>query len=114
MASSTAEWIEELKGISVLELSERLKALEAEFGVSATAVAAAAAAASAASRICSLMTHAAWSRSNRSSMASGELANAALAAGSHSTTESPDGDHQVRDHGRPSTATWITPLKGQL
>ncbi len=42
MASSTAEWIEELKGISVLELSERIKALEEEFGVSATAVAAAA------------------------------------------------------------------------
>jgi len=45
MASSTAEWIEELKGISVLELSERIKALEEEFGVSATAVAAAAPAA---------------------------------------------------------------------
>ncbi len=43
--SSTAEWIEELKGISVLELSERIKALEEEFGVSATAVAAAAPAA---------------------------------------------------------------------
>jgi large subunit ribosomal protein L7/L12 len=42
MASSTAEWIEELKGISVLELAERIKALEEEFGVSATAVAAAA------------------------------------------------------------------------
>jgi large subunit ribosomal protein L7/L12 len=42
MASSTQEWIEELKGISVLELSERIKALEEEFGVSATAVAAAA------------------------------------------------------------------------
>ena len=40
MASSTQEWIEELKGISVLELSERIKALEEEFGVSATAVAA--------------------------------------------------------------------------
>ena len=39
---STDEWIEELKGISVLELSERIKALEEEFGVSATAVAAAA------------------------------------------------------------------------
>ncbi|MEA2480970.1 MAG: large subunit ribosomal protein [Thermoleophilaceae bacterium] len=39
------EWIEELKGISVLELSERIKALEEEFGVSATAVAAAAPAA---------------------------------------------------------------------
>jgi large subunit ribosomal protein L7/L12 len=45
MAASTAEWIEELKGISVLELSERIKALEEEFGVSATAVAAAAPAA---------------------------------------------------------------------
>jgi large subunit ribosomal protein L7/L12 len=42
---STEEWIEELKGISVLELSERIKALEEEFGVSATAVAAAAPAA---------------------------------------------------------------------
>ena len=42
MASSTAEWIDELKQISVLELSERIKALEEEFGVSATAVAAAA------------------------------------------------------------------------
>ena len=42
MASKTEEWIEELKGISVLELSERIKALEEEFGVSATAVAAAA------------------------------------------------------------------------
>ena len=45
MASTTEEWIEELKGISVLELSERIKALEEEFGVSATAVAAAAPAA---------------------------------------------------------------------
>ena len=42
MATSTEKWIEELKGISVLELSERIKALEEEFGVSATAVAAAA------------------------------------------------------------------------
>ncbi len=42
MATSTQEWIEELKGISVMELSERVKALEEEFGVSATAVAAAA------------------------------------------------------------------------
>jgi large subunit ribosomal protein L7/L12 len=42
MATSTADWIEELKGISVLELAERIKALEEEFGVSATAVAAAA------------------------------------------------------------------------
>ena len=42
---TTEEWIDELKGISVLELSERIKALEEEFGVSATAVAAAAPAA---------------------------------------------------------------------
>ena len=42
MATSTQEWIDELKAISVLELSERIKALEEEFGVSATAVAAAA------------------------------------------------------------------------
>lgn len=48
MATSTEEWIEELKSISVLELSERIKALEEEFGVSATAVAAAAPAAAAA------------------------------------------------------------------
>ncbi|MDX6642392.1 MAG: large subunit ribosomal protein [Solirubrobacteraceae bacterium] len=40
--TTTQEWIDELKGISVLELSERIKALEEEFGVSATAVAAAA------------------------------------------------------------------------
>ena len=40
--STTQEWIDELKSISVLELSERIKALEEEFGVSATAVAAAA------------------------------------------------------------------------
>ena len=39
---TTEEWIDELKGISVLELSERIKALEEAFGVSATAVAAAA------------------------------------------------------------------------
>lgn len=45
MAASTADWIEELKGISVLELAERVKALEEEFGVSAAAVAAAAPAA---------------------------------------------------------------------
>jgi len=45
VATTTEEWIEELKGISVLELSERIKALEEEFGVSATAVAAAAPAA---------------------------------------------------------------------
>ena len=41
MATSTQEWIDELKGISVLELAERIKALEEEFGVSAAAVAAA-------------------------------------------------------------------------
>ena len=40
MATSTQDWIEELKGISVLELAERIKALEEEFGVSAAAVAA--------------------------------------------------------------------------
>src|SRR5579875_3437047 len=40
--ASTQEWIDELKSISVLELSERIKALEEAFGVSATAVAAAA------------------------------------------------------------------------
>lgn len=45
MATTTEAWIEELKGISVLELNERVKALEEEFGVSATAVAAAAPAA---------------------------------------------------------------------
>jgi large subunit ribosomal protein L7/L12 len=43
--ATTQEWIEELKGISVLELAERIRALEEEFGVSATAVAAAAPAA---------------------------------------------------------------------
>jgi large subunit ribosomal protein L7/L12 len=45
--ATTEDWIEELKGISVLELSERIKALEETFGVSATAVAAAAPAAAA-------------------------------------------------------------------
>ncbi len=40
--ATTQEWIDELKSISVLELSERIKALEETFGVSATAVAAAA------------------------------------------------------------------------
>ena len=40
--ATTEDWIEELKSISVLELSERIKALEEAFGVSATAVAAAA------------------------------------------------------------------------
>jgi large subunit ribosomal protein L7/L12 len=47
MAASTQEWIDELKGISVLELAERIKALEEEFGVSAAAVAAPVAAAAA-------------------------------------------------------------------
>ncbi len=40
MATSTQDWIDELKSISVLELAERIKALEEEFGVSAAAVAA--------------------------------------------------------------------------
>ena len=44
---ATQEWIDELKSISVMELSERIKALEEEFGVSATAVAASAPAAGA-------------------------------------------------------------------
>ena len=48
MATSTQEWIDELKSISVADLAERIKALEEEFGVSATAVAAAAPAAAAA------------------------------------------------------------------
>src|SRR3954465_10086902 len=43
--TTTQEWIDELKSLSVLELAERIKALEEEFGVSATAVAAAAPAA---------------------------------------------------------------------
>ncbi|MFL5851587.1 MAG: 50S ribosomal protein L7/L12 [Solirubrobacteraceae bacterium] len=42
---STQEWIDELKSISVLELSERIKALEEVFGVSASAAVAAAPAA---------------------------------------------------------------------
>ena len=45
MATTTQERIEELKSISVLELAERIKALEEEFGVSAAAVAAPVAAA---------------------------------------------------------------------
>jgi large subunit ribosomal protein L7/L12 len=48
MATSTQEWIDELKSISVAELADRIKALEEEFGVSATAIAAAAPAAAAA------------------------------------------------------------------
>ena len=47
MATTTQDWIDELKGISVLELAERIKALEEEFGVSAAAVAAPVAAAGA-------------------------------------------------------------------
>jgi large subunit ribosomal protein L7/L12 len=43
--TTTQDWIEELKTISVLELSERIKALEEAFGVSANAVAAVAPAA---------------------------------------------------------------------
>jgi large subunit ribosomal protein L7/L12 len=39
---STEDWIEELKSISVMDLADRIKALEETFGVSATAVAAAA------------------------------------------------------------------------
>ena len=48
MAMTTDEWIEELKGISVLELSERIKALEEVFGVTAAAPVAVAAAPAAA------------------------------------------------------------------
>ena len=48
MAMTTDEWIEELKGISVLELSERIKALEETFGVTAAAPVAVAAAPAAA------------------------------------------------------------------
>jgi large subunit ribosomal protein L7/L12 len=43
--ADAAQMIEEIKKMSVLELSELIKALEEEFGVSATAVAAAAPAA---------------------------------------------------------------------
>ena len=43
--ATTQEWIEELKGISVLELAERIKALEEAFGVSAAGMTAAPAAA---------------------------------------------------------------------
>ena len=45
--ATAVELIEEIKKMSVLELSELIKALEEEFGVSATAVAAAAPAAGA-------------------------------------------------------------------
>ncbi len=48
MAMTTEEWIDELKGISVLELSERIKAIEEAFGVTAAAPVAVAAAAPAA------------------------------------------------------------------
>lgn len=41
---TTEDWIDELKNISVLELSERIKALEEAFGVSASAMSAAPAA----------------------------------------------------------------------
>ncbi|MCB0881819.1 MAG: 50S ribosomal protein L7/L12 [Thermoleophilia bacterium] len=41
--ATTEEWIEELKSISVLELSERIKAIEEAFGVTAAAPAAVAA-----------------------------------------------------------------------
>ena len=41
---TTEDWIDELKGISVLELSERIKALEETFGVTAAAPVAVAAA----------------------------------------------------------------------
>jgi large subunit ribosomal protein L7/L12 len=44
MGITTEEWIEELKGISVLELAERVKAIEEAFGVTAAAPAAVAAA----------------------------------------------------------------------
>ena len=37
MAMTTEEWIEELKSITVLELAERIKALEETFGVTAAA-----------------------------------------------------------------------------
>src|SRR4030088_812182 len=43
--ASTAEWIDELKGIPALQRPARMRALEEEFGVSAPAVAAAAPAA---------------------------------------------------------------------
>ena len=46
--ATTEEWIEELKNISVLELAERIKAIEEAFGVSAAAPVAVAAAPAAA------------------------------------------------------------------
>lgn len=48
MAMTTEEWIDELKEISVLELSERIKALEETFGITAAAAAPVAAAPAAA------------------------------------------------------------------
>jgi large subunit ribosomal protein L7/L12 len=42
--ATTEEWIDELKGISVLELAERIKAIEEAFGVTAAAPVAVAAA----------------------------------------------------------------------
>jgi large subunit ribosomal protein L7/L12 len=42
--ATTEEWIDELKSISVLELAERIKAIEEAFGVSAAAPVAVAAA----------------------------------------------------------------------
>jgi large subunit ribosomal protein L7/L12 len=44
MALTKDQWVEEIKGMSVLDLSELVKALEEEFGVSAAAAAPAAAA----------------------------------------------------------------------
>jgi large subunit ribosomal protein L7/L12 len=42
MAMTKDKWVEEIKGMSVLDLSELVKALEEEFGVSAAAAPAAA------------------------------------------------------------------------
>jgi large subunit ribosomal protein L7/L12 len=42
MAMTKDQWVEEIKGMSVLDLSELVKALEEEFGVSAAAAPAAA------------------------------------------------------------------------
>jgi large subunit ribosomal protein L7/L12 len=44
MAMTKDQWVDEIKGMSVLDLSELVKALEEEFGVSAAAAAPAAAA----------------------------------------------------------------------
>ena len=51
MGITTEEWIEELKGISVLELAERIKAIEEAFGVTAAAPVAVAAAPAAAAAV---------------------------------------------------------------